>query len=82
MTPAATLGVFGVTAAVVVRAGLSSAGLAAIVVLVIVAGTSPFISHAVARSIVVRGGDAERRGVRRARDQAAADRRRQEERPR
>lgn len=54
VTPAALLGTTGICAAVVVRAGLSSEGLAAIGVAVIIAGTSPFTSHAIARSILVR----------------------------
>lgn len=54
VTPAATLGVVGVCAAIVVRAGLSAAGLSAILVAVFVAGTSPFIGHAVARAILAR----------------------------
>jgi multisubunit Na+/H+ antiporter MnhG subunit len=66
VTPAAMIGAVAVSAAVVVRAGLSASGLAAILVGVIVAGTSPFTSHAVARSIMVRRG-----GFDAARDQAA-----------
>lgn len=54
VTPAAMLGSVGVCAAVVVRSGLSASGPAAIVVATIVVGTSPFTSHAMARSIVVR----------------------------
>ncbi len=59
VTPAAMLGAVGICAAVVVRLGWSSAGLAAMLVGVIIAGTSPFTSHAIARSILVRR-DAER----------------------
>lgn len=62
VTPAAMLGAAGVCAAVVVHAGLSASGLAAIVVAVIVAGTSPFTSHAMARSILVRRRAAEADG--------------------
>lgn len=54
VTPAAMLGSVGVCAAVVVRSGLSAAGLAAILVAAVVVGTSPSISHAMARSILVR----------------------------
>jgi multisubunit Na+/H+ antiporter MnhG subunit len=58
VTPAAMIGAVAVSAAVVVRDGLSASGLAAILVAVIVAGTSPFTSHAIARSIMVRRGAA------------------------
>lgn len=58
VTPAAMIGAVAVSAAVVVRNGLSASGLAAILVAVIVAGTSPFTSHAIARSIMVRRGAA------------------------
>lgn len=54
VTPAAMLGAVGVCASVVVRTGLSGSGLAAIVVVAIAIGTSPFTSHAMARSILVR----------------------------
>lgn len=70
VTPAAMLGAVALCAAVVVREALSASGLAAILVGVIIVGTSPFASHAVARSIMVRrelGPD----GFDAARDQAA-----------
>lgn len=54
VTPASTLGVTGVCAAVVVRNGLDPSGTAAILLAVVVAGTSPLLSHACARSIEVR----------------------------
>ncbi|MGH9070822.1 MAG: monovalent cation/H(+) antiporter subunit G [Acidimicrobiales bacterium] len=54
VAPAALLGTTGICAAIVVRSGLSSEGLAAILVAVIIAGTSPFTSHAIARCILVR----------------------------
>jgi multisubunit Na+/H+ antiporter MnhG subunit len=54
VTPAAMLGSVGVCASVVVKTGPSSSGLAAILVVVVIVGASPFISHAMARSIVVR----------------------------
>lgn len=54
VTPATMLGSTAVCASVLVKAGLSSSGLAALVVMVVIAGTSPFTSHAMARSIVVR----------------------------
>lgn len=56
VTPATMIGAVAVSAAVVVRDGLSASSLAAILVAVIVAGTSPFTSHAIARSIMVRRG--------------------------
>lgn len=54
VTPAAMLGSVSLCASVVVRTGLSGLGLAAILVGVIIAGTSPFVGHATARSILVR----------------------------
>lgn len=54
VTPAAMLGSVGVCAAVIVHSGLSTSGLAAIVVVTVIVGTSPFTSHAMARSIWVR----------------------------
>lgn len=56
VTPAAMFGAVALCAAVVVREGLSASGLAAILLGVIVVGTSPFASHAIARSIMVRRG--------------------------
>ncbi len=70
VTPAAMIGAVAVSAAVVVRDGLSASGLAAILVAVIMAGTGPFTSHAIARSIMVRRGAAPR-GFDAARDEAA-----------
>lgn len=60
VTPASTLGVAGVCAAVVVYSGLNASGTSAILLGVVVFGTSPLLSHACARSIEVRrrdGGD-------------------------
>lgn len=54
VTPAAMLGSVALCAAVVLRDGMSATGTAAILVGVVVAGTSPFTSHAMARSIMVR----------------------------
>jgi multisubunit Na+/H+ antiporter MnhG subunit len=71
VTPAAMIGAVAVSAAVVVRDGLSASGLAAILVAVIVAGTGPFTSHAIARSIMVRHA-ATADGFDAARDEAAA----------
>lgn len=62
VTPASTLGVGGVCAAVVLYSGLNASGSAAILLGVVVFGTSPLLSHACARSIEVRrraGGDTE-----------------------
>ena len=55
-TPAAMLGSTGICAAVVVRAGLSSSGLAAIGVAVILTAANPLAGHAVGRAIAVRHG--------------------------
>ncbi len=57
VTPASTIGVAATCAAVVVRDGLNSSGTAAILLAVVVAGSSPLVSHACARSIVVRRRD-------------------------
>lgn len=57
VTPASTLGVAGVCAAVVVYSGLNASGTSAILLGVVVFGTSPLISHACARSIEVRRRD-------------------------
>ena len=62
VTPASTLGVGGVCAAVVVHAGLDASGTSAILLAVVVAGTSPLLSHACARSIEVRRRAAEASG--------------------
>ena len=55
-TPAAMLGSTGICAAVVVRTGLSSSGLAAIGVAVILIAANPLVGHAVARAIAIRRG--------------------------
>ena len=55
-TPAAMLGSTGICASIVVREGLSSSGLAAIGVAVILTGASPLAGHAAARAIAVRRG--------------------------
>ena len=57
VTPASTIGVAAICAAVVVRDGLNASGTAAILLGVVVAGSSPLVSHACARSIVVRRHD-------------------------
>jgi multisubunit Na+/H+ antiporter MnhG subunit len=54
VTPASTIGVAATCAAVVVRDGLNASGTAAILLAVVVAGSSPLVSHACARSIAVR----------------------------
>ncbi len=54
VTPASTIGVAATCAAVVVRDGLNASGTAAILLAVVVAGSSPLVSHACARSITVR----------------------------
>jgi multicomponent Na+:H+ antiporter subunit G len=71
VTPASTLGVGGVCAAVVVYSGLNASGTAAILLAVVVFGTNPLLSHACARSIEVR-----RRGDAELRDRAGSDRER------
>jgi multicomponent Na+:H+ antiporter subunit G len=55
-TPAAMLGSTGICASIVVRAGLSASGLAAIGVAVILIGVNPLASHAVGRAIAIRRG--------------------------
>lgn len=55
-TPAAMLGSAGICASVVLHAGLSASGLAAIGVAVILIAASPLVTHAVARAITIRGG--------------------------
>ncbi len=69
VTPASTLGVGGVCAAVVVYCGLNASGTSAILLGVIVFGTSPLLSHACARSIEVR-----RRGDANLADRPGSDR--------
>jgi multisubunit Na+/H+ antiporter MnhG subunit len=54
--PAAMLGSAGICASVVVRAGLSSSGLAAIGVAVILIAANPLVGHAVGRAIAIRQG--------------------------
>ncbi len=54
VTPASTLGVGGVCASVVVYSGLNASGTSAVLLGVVVFGTSPLLSHACARSIEVR----------------------------
>lgn len=54
ISPAAMLGSVLLCAGVAVHTGLTSSGIIALVVGVILIGTNPFISHAMARSIVVR----------------------------
>jgi multisubunit Na+/H+ antiporter MnhG subunit len=55
-TPAAMLGSTGICASVVVRAGFSASGLAAIGVAMILIAANPLVAHAVARAIVIRRG--------------------------
>ncbi|HEX4089973.1 MAG TPA: monovalent cation/H(+) antiporter subunit G [Trebonia sp.] len=55
-TPAAMLGSTGICAAVVVRVGFSSSGLAAIGVAVILIAANPLAGHAVGRAIAIRHG--------------------------
>ena len=55
-TPAAMLGSTGICASIIVRAGLSASGLAAIGVAVILIGVNPLAGHAVARAIAIRRG--------------------------
>jgi multisubunit Na+/H+ antiporter MnhG subunit len=55
-TPAAMLGSTGICASIVMRAGLSASGLAAIGVAVILIGVNPLAGHAVARAIAIRRG--------------------------
>jgi multicomponent Na+:H+ antiporter subunit G len=54
VTPASTLGVGAVCAAVVVHEGLDASGVSAILLAVAVATGNPLVSHATARSIEVR----------------------------
>jgi len=56
VTPASTIGVAATCAAVVVHEGLDASGTSAILLAVIVVGSSPLVSHATARSIEVRRG--------------------------
>jgi multicomponent Na+:H+ antiporter subunit G len=55
-TPAAMLGSTGICASIVVRVGLSSSGLAAIGVAVILIAANPLAGHAVGRAIAIRHG--------------------------
>jgi multisubunit Na+/H+ antiporter MnhG subunit len=55
-SPAAMLGSAGICASVVVRVGLSSSGLAAIGVAVILIAANPLVGHAIARAIAIRRG--------------------------
>jgi multicomponent Na+:H+ antiporter subunit G len=54
VTPASTLGVGAVCAAVVVHEGLDASGLSAILLAAAVGVANPLVSHATARSIDVR----------------------------
>lgn len=54
ITPASTLGVGAICASVVVHEGLDASGTAALLLGVVVAGTSPLLSHACARAFEVR----------------------------
>jgi multisubunit Na+/H+ antiporter MnhG subunit len=56
VTPAAMLGSAGICASVVVHAGLSASGLAAIGAAVILIAANPLVGHAVARAIAIRRG--------------------------
>ena len=52
--PAATLGAFAIAAAVVVREGLSQAGIKAVLAALIIAVTNPILAHATARAARIR----------------------------
>jgi multicomponent Na+:H+ antiporter subunit G len=54
VTPASTVGVVAVCAAIVVRDGIDAAGTAALLTAFVTAASSPFVTHATARSVVVR----------------------------
>lgn len=54
VTPASTVGVTAVCAAIIVRDGLDAAGTAALLTAMVTAVSSPFVTHATARSVVVR----------------------------
>jgi multicomponent Na+:H+ antiporter subunit G len=54
VTPASTVGVVGVCAAIVVRDGVDAAGTAALLTAFVTVVSSPFVTHATARSVVVR----------------------------
>lgn len=60
VTPASTVGVVVTCAAIVVHDRLDASGMAAILTAVVVSVSSPFVSHATARSIVVRRRAAQR----------------------
>ena len=57
VTPASTLGVGGVCAAVVVHEGLDASGVSALLLAVASIVTAPLVSHATARCIEVRRHD-------------------------
>lgn len=54
VTPASTLGVAAVCAAVVVHEGLDASGTSAVLLAAVVVAANPLVSHATARSIEVR----------------------------
>ncbi|MGH9171645.1 MAG: monovalent cation/H(+) antiporter subunit G [Acidimicrobiales bacterium] len=54
VTPVSTIGVAAVCAAIVVHEGLDASGTAALLTAVVISVSSPFVSHATARSIVIR----------------------------
>jgi multicomponent Na+:H+ antiporter subunit G len=62
VTPASTVGVVAVCAAIVVRYGIDAAGTAALLTAFVTVASSPFVTHATARSVVVRR-QAERAGA-------------------
>lgn len=57
VTPASTIGVIATCASVVVRQGVNPSGTAAVLIAVVIPLASPFVSHATARSIVIRRRD-------------------------
>lgn len=54
VTPASTVGVVAVCAAIVVRDGIDAAGTAALLTAFVTVTSSPFVTHATARSVLVR----------------------------
>jgi multicomponent Na+:H+ antiporter subunit G len=62
VTPASTIGVVAICAAIVVRDRLDAAGTAAVLTATVTALSSPFVTHATARSVVVRRRAAEAGG--------------------
>ncbi|MGH9293432.1 MAG: monovalent cation/H(+) antiporter subunit G [Acidimicrobiales bacterium] len=54
VTPASTIGVIATSASIILRQGFSASGTAALLAAAVIAIGSPFVSHAVARSIVIR----------------------------